>query len=314
MIMKLSKALACVFVLILFAACSKSGITAETKETPAPVNDYVNLNEQNSQEFSAPTVASPSGQSYVSHSCLYMTPLSSTFSGNDNGLRLTIFDDNGYMLDHRQTTVTDLGEFSPNWIAFPYTSEQWSEMFFGVNSFIYEEDWLYRPLSTDLWLVDADPLFLLVRFGGGLDDRFIWSIYSLVPEDELGYAQWIFEPHLNSASPAFRFEFDFDFKEISAACMDGKLSDGTAQEDHSIVLKESNVLYWSPLSGDDTSPILTDSEISLIISFEDKSPIHGTIYITDEGSGKYAFTARPVLGDIVISQNKEQGGALLLLK
>jgi len=312
--MKFSRVLVCIFILILFSSCSGAGTTIDTNETPASAENFVSSNAQNTHEVTDPAFSASYGKSYVSQSCLYMSPLSSTFSGNDNGLRLTVFDDKGYILDHRQTTVTDLGEFSPVWIDFPYTSEQWSKMFFGVNSSIYEEDWLYRPLSTDLWLIDADPLLLMVRFGGGIDDRFIWSIYSLVEEDELGYAQWTFESHKSSAFPNFRFEFDFDFKEISAACMDSKLSDGGSQEDYAIILKDSNVLYWSPLSGEETSPFLTSSEISLIISFEDRSPVHGTIYITDNGSGEFTFTARPVLGHVIMTQNEEYGGATLSIE
>ena len=312
--MKLSRVLVCIFILILFSSCSSTGTTTDTNETPASAENFVSSNAQNNHDVTVPTFSAPSGKSYVSQSCLYMSPLSSTFSGNDNGLRLTIFDDNSYTLDHRQTTVTDLGEFSTDWIDFPYTSEQWSKMFFEVNSSIYEEDWLYLPLSTDLWLIDADPLLLMVRFGGGTDDRFIWSIYSLVEEDALGYAQWTFESNKSSASPNFRFEFDFDFKEISAACMNSKLSDGGSQEDYTIILKDSNVLYWSPLSGEDKNPFLTGSEISLIISFEDRSPVHGTIYITDNGSGEFTFTARPVLGHVTMTQNEEYGGATLLIE
>ena len=96
--------------------------------------------------------------------------------------------------------------------------------------------------------------------------------------------------------------------------MDSKLSDGGSQEDYAIILKDSNVLYWSPLSGKETSPFLTGSEISLIISFEDRSPVHGTIYITDNGSGKFSFTARPVLGHVTMTQNEEYGGATLAIE
>ena len=143
---------------------------------------------------------------------------------------------------------------------------------------------------------------------------YIWNIYSLVPEDVMGFAQWEYAPMLSSRLPVFRFEFDMEYTSIQANCNAGKLVPwDTPGSTSSTVMtyKEGSALYWSPANEDGTA--VTSAKILFTVMNGDTPVYQGNIYLEgNSGSGgRRIYNASLVGAGMYLSPNMEYEGAVI---
>lgn len=281
------------------------------------------------------------GTTYVSYQCLYMNPLSSYAAmGGDSGCKYIIGED--YFATINRNDGSFVSVTNPNmdiatsgldglqnmievsnweWKEFPYTDEEWAELYtpqgFGGISNISEiyDEMLYQPLTTGKFLLKMDNSLWLVELAANQQmGTYLWSIYSLVPESAMGVAQWEYAPMLSSRSPYFRFEFDMDYTEISAVCTQSLLVDRDASgtpSDTSLIFKDGNALYWSPIDKDDN--VVTAAIIHFSVHQGDIAPYSGTIYIEgNSGSdGRRIYNATIVGTGLHLEPHSEISGGVV---
>lgn len=281
------------------------------------------------------------GTTYVSYQCLYMNPLSSYAAmGGDSGCKYIIGED--YFATINRNDVSFVSVTNPNmdiatsgldglqnmievsnweWKEFPYTDEEWAALYtpqgFGGISNISEiyDEMLYQPLTTGKFLLKMDNSLWLVELAANQQmGTYLWSIYSLVPESTMGVAQWEYAPMLSSRSPYFRFEFDMDYTEISAVCTQSLLVDRDASgtpSDTSLIFKDGNALYWSPIDKDDN--VVTAAIIHFSVHQGDIAPYSGTIYIEgNSGSdGRRIYNATIVGTGLHLEPHSEISGGVV---
>lgn len=131
-----------------------------------------------------------SATGYVSSACLYMNPLSSYMAINgDSGYRYTINEDGSFTMINKQNDETARTLPLQGWQDFPYTDEEWKELFrfgLGIDSapdISGYQNKRMEPLSgnTHLLLMD-DELWLIEISHTPQNEAYMWSIYTLVPE------------------------------------------------------------------------------------------------------------------------------------
>lgn len=281
------------------------------------------------------------GTPYVSYQCLYMNPLSSYAAmGGDSGCKYIIGED--YFATINRNDGSFVSVTNPNmdiatsgldglqnmievsnweWKEFPYTDEEWAALYtpqgFGGISNISEiyDEMLYQPLTTGKFLLKMDNSLWLVELAANQQmGTYLWSIYSLVPESAMGVAQWEYAPMLSSRSPYFRFEFDMDYTEISAVCTQSLLVDRDASgtpSDTSLIFKDGNALYWSPIDKDDN--VVTAAIIHFSVHQGDIAPYSGTIYIEgNSGSdGRRIYNATIVGTGLHLEPHSEISGGVV---
>lgn len=281
------------------------------------------------------------GTTYVSYQCLYMNPLSSYAAmGGDSGCKYIIGED--YFATINRNDGSFVSVTNPNmdiatsgldglqnmievsnweWKEFPYTDEEWAALYtpqgFGGISNISEiyDEMLYQPLTTGKFLLKMDNSLWLVELAANQQmGTYLWSIYSLVPESTMGVAQWEYAPMLSSRSPYFRFEFDMDYTEISAVCTQSLLVDRDASgtpSDTSLIFKDGNALYWSPIDKDDN--VVTAAIIHFSVHQGDIAPYSGTIYIEgNSGSdGRRIYNATIVGTGLHLEPHSEISGGVV---
>lgn len=207
------------------------------------------------------------------------------------------------------------------WKEFPYTDEEWAALYipqgFGGISNISEiyDEMLYQPLTAGKFLLKMDNSLWLVELAANQQmGTYLWSIYSLVPESAMGVAQWEYAPMLSSRSPYFRFEFDMDYTEISAVCTQSLLVDRDASgtpSDTSLIIKDGNALYWSPIDKDGN--VVTAAIIHFSVHQGDIAPYSGTIYIEgNSGSdGRRIYNATIVGTGLHLEPHSEISGGVV---
>lgn len=281
------------------------------------------------------------GTTYVSYQCLYMNPLSSYAAmGGDSGCKYIIGED--YFATINRNDGSFVSVTNPNmdiatsgldglqnmievsnweWKESPYTDEEWAALYtpqgFGGISNISEiyDEMLYQPLTTGKFLLKMDNSLWLVELAANQQmGTYLWSIYSLVPESTMGVAQWEYAPMLSSRSPYFRFEFDMDYTEISAVCTQSLLVDRDASgtpSDTSLIFKDGNALYWSPIDKDDN--VVTAAIIHFSVHQGDIAPYSGTIYIEgNSGSdGRRIYNATIVGTGLHLEPHSEISGGVV---
>lgn len=281
------------------------------------------------------------GTTYVSYQCLYMNPLSSYAAmGGDSGCKYIIGED--YFATINRNDGSFVSVTNPNmdtatsgldglqnmievsnweWKEFPYTDEEWAALYtpqgFGGISNISEiyDEMLYQPLTTGKFLLKMGNSLWLVELAAKQQmGTYLWSIYSLVPESAMGVAQWEYAPMLSSRSPYFRFEFDMDYTEISAVCTQSLLVDRDASgtpSDTSLIFKDGNALYWSPIDKDGN--VVTAAIIHFSVHQGDIAPYSGTIYIEgNSGSdGRRIYNATIVGTGLHLEPHSEISGGVV---
>ena len=296
------------------------------------------------------------GTSYVSWQCLYMNPLSSYYPvGGDSGCRYEIGKDSFSIISLLEdTAVSDVSVGREDgyaekevdyagrhvvkmvsvtkweWQEFPYTEEEWKALFKAESSASIVDihalygTILYQPLDdlNFLLLADGDLLIVELRENAQMG-KYIWSIYSLINEVNMGVAQWEYVPMLSSRLPAFRFAFDMEYAEVSAGCTRGKLVDydsqsatQTAPSDTALTFQKGNAIYWSPIEESNETEQASDTAIYFTCTLENGSGFSGTIYITKGGSSdvRTVYTAALVGAGLHLSPNVEtEGGVISML-
>ena len=281
------------------------------------------------------------GTTYVPYQCLYMNPLSSYAAlGGDSGCKYvvgpnhftTIRRNDGSILsaavrpevdvatDDSETLQSYIAVPKWNWQPFPYTDEEWAELYFPSSSVEehisqHYEEMLFQPLTEEQFLLKMDGELWLVQLNSDRQrDSYLWSIYSLVPEAAMGFAQWEYAPLLSSRLPVFRFAFDMDYTEISAVCTQSPLVDWDAPEkptDGGLLIPAGNALYWSPVDGDGS--MVSYAAIHFYVHLEDGTALSGTIYIDGGGisSGRRIYTATIVGTGLHLDPNTVGEGGII---
>ena len=282
------------------------------------------------------------GTTYVPYQCIYMNPLSSYAAmGGDSGLKYILGGEHlvivnrgngsimsiasnpeGEMLDNGSgdsRAMVEVGDW--DWKEFPYTDEEWEALFWPEGIFVVEDirekydNILYIRLSSEMFLMNVDGSVWMVTVSNDPKvGTYIWNIYSLVPEDVMGFAQWEYAPMLSSRLPVFRFEFDMEYTSIQANCNAGKLVPwDTPGSTSSTVMtyKEGSALYWSPANEDGTA--VTSAKILFTVMNGDTPVYQGNIYLEgNSGSGgRRIYNASLVGAGMYLSPNMEYEGAVI---
>ena len=228
----------------------------------------------------------------------------------------------GEMLDNGSgdsRAMVEVGDW--DWKEFPYTDEEWEALFWPEGIFVIEDireeydNILYIRLSSEMFLMNVDGSVWMVTVSNDPKvGTYIWNIYSLVPEDVMGFAQWEYAPMLSSRLPVFRFEFDMEYTSIQANCNAGKLVPwDTPGSTSSTVMtyKEGSALYWSPANEDGTA--VTSAKILFTVMNGDTPVYQGNIYLEgNSGSGgRRIYNASLVGAGMYLSPNMEYEGAVI---
>ena len=267
------------------------------------------------------------GTTYVPYQCIYMNPLSSYAAmGGDSGCKYLI-GENAFVIDYRSNVnfVSIQKNSIPvakwEWQEFPYTDEEWAALYRpeGFNSIeklsSHFTNIRYQPLTDTKFLLNLDGSIWLVELSPDTHvGTYIWSIYQLVPESSMGFAQWEFAPAVSSRLPVFRFGFEMPYTEIRASCTAGRLVPwDTPGSTASTVMdyKEGCALYWSPVNEDGS--IASSAKILFSVMQGEVLIYQGNIYLeggSPDGANR-RYTASLVGAGMYLRQNPEQEGALI---
>ena len=282
------------------------------------------------------------GTTYVPYQCIYMNPLSSYAAmGGDSGCKYILGGDylviinrgNGNIvsitsnpdaeiLDHGSGESKSMIQVEDwDWEVFPYTDDEWEALFWPEGIFVVEDirekydNILYIRLSSEMFLLNLDGSLWLVTVSNDPNvGTYIWSIYSLVPESAMGFAQWEFAPMLSSRLPVFRIEFDMEYTSIQATCDNGLLTDWDAPESTSntiMTYKEGSALYWSPSSEDGYA--VTSAKILFTVMNGETPVYQGNIYLDGRSGsgGRRIYNASLIGAGMYLAPNMENEGAVI---
>lgn len=262
---------------------------------------------------------------YVSYQCIYLSPASSTASPSDDTGCLYAAESDSFTIYSRDKLAPDAGVDTAggysvltsipvdqwSWQPFPYSQQEWAALFLGVGPKLAAlpaqvESLDYQPLNENWFLlqVEGDPWLCEMRDGR------LWSIYSLVPEETMGVAQWEYAPALSSRSPYFPLLLDLSFKEGAATCEGGSLM-VRDQGETEVSLKSGNGLCWSPL--DEDGVLAEQAAIRFSLSDAAGAAYAGTIYLTASGGtdSRRVYTASLVGTGLHLSPNAQGEGGLI---
>ena len=282
------------------------------------------------------------GTTYVPYQCIYMNPLSSYAAmGGDSGCKYILGGDylviinrgngnimsitanpEGEMLDDGSDSKKAMIEVEDwDWKEFPYTDEEWEALFWPEGIFVVEDirekydNILYIRLSSEMFLLNLDgSLWLITVSNDPKVGTYIWSIYSLVPESAMGFAQWEFAPMLSSRLPVFRFEFDMEYTSIQADCDAGLLvpwdTPGGASSTV-MTYKEGCALYWSPANEEGTA--VTSAKVLFTVMNGDTPVYQGNIYLdgSSGSDGRRIYNASLIGAGMYLAPNMENEGAVI---
>ena len=282
------------------------------------------------------------GTTYVPYQCIYMNPLSSYAAmGGDSGLKYILGGEylvivnrgngsimsissnpKGEMLDNGSgdsRAMVEVGDW--DWKEFPYSDEEWEALFWPEGIFVVEDirekydNILYIRLSSEMLLMNVDGSVWMVTVSNDPKvGTYIWSIYSLVPESAMGFAQWEFAPMLSSRLPGFRVEFDMEYTSIQATCDNGLLVpwDTPGSTSSTVVTyKEGSALYWSPANEDGTA--VTSAKIRFTVMNGDTPVYQGNIYLdgSSGSDGRRIYNASLIGTGLYLAPNMENEGAVI---
>ena len=282
------------------------------------------------------------GTTYVPYQCIYMNPLSSYAAmGGDSGCKYILGGEYLVIINRGNGSIMSIasnpeGEVLDNgsgdsramvevedwdWQDFPYTDEEWEALFWPEGIFVVEDirekydNILYIRLSSEMFLMNVDGSVWMVTVSNDPKvGTYIWSIYSLVPESAMGFAQWEFAPMLSSRLPVFRVEFDMEYTSIQATCDNGLLVpwDTPGSSSSTIMTyKEGCDLYWSPTNEDGTA--VTSATILFTVLNGDTPAYQGNIYLDHSSGtdGRRIYNASLVGAGLYLAPNMENEGAVI---
>ncbi len=258
---------------------------------------------------------------YISQSCLYMNPLSSTFADGDSGCRYLIGEDSATIM--RKQTGDIIAISSPvGWDWQEVSGEEWDALFpleIGAPDISGYSKSLIVKLSSQYYLFNMDgELWFGDRHGGKVG---MWSVYSLVPESSAG-ATWEYAPVLSSRVPAFPFRFNLEYTRIEAECTGGYLIgfddyDGTGYpQGKALTVPAGSALYWSPTAADAGPALALTARISFTVYNGDEAGVYtGAVSISGTtGTGSAAAIYNAVLSegdDLMLIRAPDTDGALI---
>ena len=260
-----------------------------------------------------------SGEKYVSWRSIYMTPFSSFLSINgDSGYRYVVGEDSFSLIPKDNYNITTVNDIKYEWQKLPWTKEEWTEMFIleVPEELSNTETILWQPISDDYFSLECNGKMYISRYiYESVPQRTsIWDIYELIPEEKVGFAEWIYEPYMSHKLPYFMFEFDIpNATHITAICIDGEISNEDESGVNSPADKKYNsdsAIYWSPHS--DMVINNNCSEIHFTVSNGEEVMFNGIIYITP-GVNKGSYTATIGGHGLCIKNNSEYEGAIISL-
>ena len=282
------------------------------------------------------------GTTYVPYQCIYMNPLSSYAAmGGDSGCKYILGGDYLVIINRGNGNIVSItsnpdaeildncsGESKAmvqvedwDWEVFPYTDDEWEELFWPEGIFVIEdirekyENILYIRLSSEMFLMNVDGSVWLVELSNDPNvGTYIWSIYSLVPESAMGFAQWEFAPMLSSRLPVFRVEFDMEYTSIQATCDNGHLvpwDTPGSSSDTIMTYKEGCALYWSP--SNEEGKAVTSAKILFTVMNGDTPVYQGNIYLdgSSGSSGRRIYNASLIGAGMYLAPNMENEGAVI---
>ncbi len=257
---------------------------------------------------------------YISQSCLYMTPLSSTVSlDGDSGCRYFIGEDSVTIMNKQTGDIIAVS--SPvSWDWQPISGDEWKALFFGgyapdIN--IYKNPQAIK-FSSRYYLFNMDGELWIGDYGS--DKVGMGSIYSLVLESSAG-VEWEYTPVLSSRVPAFPFRFKLEYTRIEAECTGGHLigfddHDGTGYpQGKALTVPTGSALYWSPTAADADPALVLTAQISFTVYSGDEAIYSGAIFISGTtGTGSAAAIYNAVLSEgdgLMLIRAPDTDGALI---
>ncbi|MBQ8831545.1 MAG: PASTA domain-containing protein [Oscillospiraceae bacterium] len=244
-----------------------------------------------------------SGDSYVSYQCLYMTPVSSFAAvGGDSGYRyLFVMDEElayckSFVRIDRSTGNMMSFDYS-DWGVFPYTEEEWNDMFtlYPVDISGYTaREWMQLNGSCALAMMDSSELWF-IQLGKHPDgEEYIWSIYSLVPEEYMGKAEWDY-----SEGETLKIDFDIPGN-MTAVCTQSDISADGVNFDVGAEWSNGGI-RWTPVN-ESGEPVYNAQ-----IHYSSDTGYAGTIYIVGSFSGDGMHYSVETSGTGLYIENVDEG-------
>lgn len=153
-----------------------------------PVTD----DDTSSAEIGVEIPALDLGSVYVSKETVYMNMLSSYLAlDGDSGYKYRI-EENSFTMIKKTTGEEDNYDVENwEWKVFPYTDDEWAELFHQPEGFDIAFEGItgkftrigYLPIDKELFLLSLDDKLHIVDLNTDASGTYIWSIYSLVPEN-----------------------------------------------------------------------------------------------------------------------------------
>ena len=260
--------------------------------------------------------ALPEGKTLVSVACLYMNPLSSFAPiGGDSGCTYLIEADSFTIKNRAADSSATVTPVKWSWEPFPFSDDEWNELFSPLDGGSLLDGYseiLYQPISEDRFILSTDgELQLVETYSNRNLGRYVWSIYTLVPQERFGSARWNFNPLLSSGYPAFHFDVDLPFDSVTVFTATGELVDGedrNVRSDSFDIPTGKNGFYWSPFL--ENGGTLMSAEIQL---FASDGSCAATVYISGEPSADDEYVtvySASLVGKGLKLEQSENGGII----
>lgn len=258
---------------------------------------------------------------YVPNGCIYRSLLYSSISPAG---------DSGYVYHINEGGVTAVGQLSGEtawhydaiwgWQDFPFSDEEWMDMQMMDTSFyvplseqyeemlyqplVYSEDFLLR-MDGELWMVDCGE-----RTDGS---KYIWSIYRLVRQETMGYAEAHYHPAVSSRW-GISLNFDIPGLEyVSVFCDDGMIASDSDGEPISFIDVSGDIpagsrLLWNPMNinAGEGEPIMVSRARIQFTARTETQTVSGNIYVSVESDDTgYLCSFRPVGAGLHMEQDAD---------
>ena len=257
---------------------------------------------------------------YVPYQCLYMNSLSSYYPfGGDSG-SVYHFGERSFTEESRYGAVTVYDPVEWDWQRVDWEAEPFSGWSAGdilsnnssMQTLLGTDGW-YQQLSADRFLLwDGERLVLVDTYEIPGRGTGLWSAYRLVLQQQMGLAEWTFDPASGDGCPVFRFRLDMQYDSLSASAAVGKLvstGESSAPEDggNTLELPAGVDICWCPTDG--SGSVAEEDRIHFTVSRGNAAAARGTIYITsvETALGQRLYTARIVGTGLHLEQSPEGG-------
>ncbi len=271
---------------------------------------------------------------YVSYDCLYMNLLSSFYPFAGDSQEIYSFEKDRFTIERRNGTVTVYDPMNWDWKTVDWDAEPFVELNLpgkdDLRNWIDSEA-MYQVIDVDRFLLyESGRLLLVDTIRGATTGRDLWSVYRLIPEEEMGKAEWTFNMHHQTEWPGFRFEFDMEYDYVSASTVGGRLcsydepSPDGYPSGQQLAFPAGTALYWCPI--DDHGYVSQSATIRFFAMDGDDIVAEGMLYITGT-EGKYetvrngdettreiepaVYTAKLVGTGLRLGQNAGRSGGLI---